>query len=645
MPEKFYLTTAIDYVNSSPHLGTAYEKIAADCLVRAHRRLGCDVRFVMGNDEHSTNVEKAAKAAGLTPREYTDRMEGVFRDAWERLDISYDDFIRTSEPRHHAAVREIVRRVREAGWLRKDKYSGWYCEGCEAFYTEKDLVDGLCPNHRTKPRWVEEENWFFALSRFQGPLLEHIRANPGFIRPPARRNEIVSFLESGLSDISVSRAGVTWGIAFPDDPDHVVYVWFDALTNYLSATGFGTDDAASARWWPADVHVVGKDITRFHCVIWPAMLMAAGLPLPRTVFGHGFIYHSGEKMSKSLGNIVNPLEVVARTGPDALRYFLLREISFGKDGDFTWDGFITRTNADLANDLGNLLKRTTEMTLKFLDGRIAAGRDAGPDRTGLAAVAAVAARDVEAAYRDLDPTAALEAAWQLVRAANRAVQETKPWELAKDPARADELAGVLSEILEAIRIAGELLEPAIPRKARRLRERLGLPGDPAPWREACAWRDRPAWVVRPGEPLFPRLDRAAAESAPPPETAAATPAAAKAAKAAKDGAGGGALTIDRFRETELLVATIETAERVEGADRLLRLSLDLGREKRQVVAGIAAHYAPETLPGRQVVIVANLEPAVIRGVESRGMILAAKAGEKLTLLAPGDAIAPGAKVS
>ncbi len=375
MSRKFYVTTAIDYVNSKPHLGTAYEKIAADCIARARRLSGDDVLFVMGNDEHSVNVEKAARAAGQTPREYTDRMEAEFRTAWKRLDVSFDDFIRTSEPRHHAAVQEILRRVRDRGFITKSKYAGWYCEGCEAFYTEKDLVDGKCPNHGTVPKWLEEENWFFKLSSFRDRLLAHITENADFIRPATRRNEIVAFLEGGLEDLSISRAGLTWGIPFPDDPGHVVYVWFDALTNYISAAGFATDDAKFAKWWPADCHIVGKDITRFHCVIWPAMLMAADLPVPRSVFGHGFIYHSGVKMSKSLGNIVNPLDVVDVTGADPLRYFLLREIPFGKDGDFTWDAFLGRYNADLANDLGNLVKRTVDMTVKFAGGAIAGGKD------------------------------------------------------------------------------------------------------------------------------------------------------------------------------------------------------------------------------------------------------------------------------
>jgi methionyl-tRNA synthetase len=609
VPRKLYLTTAIDYVNSRPHVGTAYEKIAADCIARAHRRLGFDVLFVMGNDEHSTNVEKAARAEGLSPAEYCDRMEGVFRDVWRRLDISYDDFIRTTQPRHRAAVNELVRRVRANGWIRRDKYAGLYCDGCEAFYTEKDLVDGKCPNHGTTPRWVEEENWFFRLSAFGDRLLQHLQAHPEFVRPATRKNEIVAFLEAGLEDISISRAGVTWGIPFPDDPAHVVYVWFDALTNYLSAVGFGTDEAKLAKWWPADVHVVGKDITRFHCIIWPAMLMAADVPLPRSIFGHGFIYHSGTKMSKSLGNIVNPLDVVDVTGADALRYFLLREITWGKDGDFTWDGFIARTNADLANDLGNLLKRTTDMAAKFALGEVC-GRGRRESH-GLASGGGDGGARGDGGVRGADLSGALTALWLLVRRANQAIQESKPWEVAKDTARRGELADLLAELLEAIRIVAELAEPAIPAKARALRRQLGLAeSDAAPWSASCAWNPGRGWRVATGEPLFPRIDRtsdgegeAAASRAVAPKRAASAKTSTTKPAAAPPAA---SIPIDRFRDVQLVVATVISAERVEGANRLLKLTVDLGFEQRQVVAGIAEHFKPEELPGRQVVVVANL---------------------------------------
>jgi methionyl-tRNA synthetase len=631
--ETFYLTCAIDYLNARPHLGHAYEKITADCIVRAQRLLGKDVRFVVGADEHGTKVEKAAREAGVTPQEYTDGLAREFRRTFDRLNISYDDYIRTTEPRHQDGVLEILRRVRENGWITTSTYTGWYCEGCEAYYTEKDLADGLCPVHETRPRWVEEENFFFRLSAFQERLLEHYREYPEFIRPETRRNEVAAFVEGGLQDLSISRSrsGVSWGIPFPDDPDHVVYVWFDALTNYISALGFGRDEEAFRKYWPANVHVVGKDITRFHCVIWPAMLMAAGIPLPKCVFGHGFIYQRGAKMSKSLGNIVNPLDVVDVTGADALRYFLLREITFGKDGDFTWEAFTGRYNADLANDLGNLVQRVTDMTAKFLGGAIEAGADAGIDRTGLRDTASDAVVAAVHAYERFDLSEAIVAAWTLVRRANQVVQETAPWEMAKDEGRRDELAGVLSDILESVRVAAALLEPAMPEQCARILARIGLPDDAGTvWSASTVWRERPAWKVGRGEPLFPRVK-------PPADADSAAPK--PAATDAKT------LTIDAFRDVELVVAEVREAEPVPGADRLLKLKLDAGGEERQVVAGIAEHYPPADLVGKQVVLVANLAPATIRGVESRGMILAAKKGKKLVLLGPQGEIAPGAKIS
>jgi methionyl-tRNA synthetase len=357
---------------------------------------------------------------------------------------------------------------------------------------------------------VEEENWFFRMSAFRDRLLAHYREHPEFVRPATRRNEIVAFVEGGLNDVSISREKGGWGIPFPDDPRHVVYVWFDALTNYLSAVGLGTDDAKLAKWWPADVHVVGKDITRFHCVIWPAMLMAAGIELPRCVFGHGFIHHRGTKMSKSLGNIVNPVDVVERTGADALRYFLLREIVFGNDGDFTWDAFVSRYNADLANDFGNLAKRTTDMTARFLRGTIPAGAGAG-DRTGLRAFADDVARRAAASYRDFDLSGALVAIWELVRRANQVVEATRPWEIAKDGARRGELADVLAELLEAVRIVAHLAEPALPDSAPEVRARLGRGAEPGLWESALVWHANRGWTVSPGEPVFPRIAAAPAE--------------------------------------------------------------------------------------------------------------------------------------
>jgi methionyl-tRNA synthetase len=646
LSKKFYLTTAIDYVNSKPHLGTAYEKVAADCIARSRRLLGEDVLFVMGNDEHSVNVEKSARAAGLAPKEYTDRMEAEFRIAWKKLDISFDDFIRTTEPRHTASVHELLRRVAANGYITRAKYSGWYCEGCEAFYTEKDLIDGKCPNHKTVPRWVEEENYFFKLSQFRDRLLEHIRSHPDFIRPQTRKNEIVAFLESGLEDLSISRAGLSWGIPFPDDPKHVVYVWFDALTNYISAAGFGTDEARFRKWWPADCHIVGKDITRFHCVIWPAMLMAADIELPRSVFGHGFIYHSGVKMSKSLGNIVNPLDVVNVTGADPLRYFLLREITFGKDGEFSWDSFLGRYHADLANDLGNLVKRTVDMTVKFCGGVLE--EDSPAPATELRALVAERVSTIPRAYESFQLSEALVQTWELVRRANGVIESTKPWELAKTPSGRPKLLAVLSELLETIRIVAHLLEPVIPKSSREILAHVGVAAKPGEtWATTTVWRDKRAWRVESHPPLFPRIEM-------PKEDV--SPAAAKASPANDDHAPAGPssandptiasfIDFETFREIRLVVATVVSAEKISGASRLLKLDLDLGSEKRQVVSGIAEHFRPEDLPGKQVVLVANLKPAKIRGIDSQGMILVAQSGGRMTLLGPTTEIDAGAEIS
>ena len=467
---KFYLTTAIDYVNSRPHLGTAYEKIAADVIARYKRLSGVDTRFMMGNDEHSQNVFQRARELSKEPLTFCDEMETAFREVWGRLDISFDDFIRTTESRHRTAVTTLVSRIADAGDIYEGFYEGWYCVSCEAFKQEKDLIDGNCPVHQKPPDWIKEKNYFFRLSRYQQRLRAHYDQHPGFLEPESRRNEILRLIEAGLEDISMSRTGQSWGIPLPSDPKSVVYVWVDALINYASAVGYGVDDSLFAKWWPADLHVIGKDITRFHCVVWPAMLMSAGLPLPGQVFGHGWVHWRGQKMSKSLGTVVDPLEAADRLGPDPLRFYLAKEIAFGQDGDFTWERFEDRYNVDLANNFGNLVSRVVSMVHRYRQGRlIVPSREPGP--------LARKATEAVAAYREAMDSYALqqgiEAALSLVDATNEYITTVEPWIVAKDPGREDELDRQLCDMAESVRIAATLLSPVMPSACREVLSRVG----------------------------------------------------------------------------------------------------------------------------------------------------------------------------
>ena len=644
--DRFYLTTAIDYVNSRPHLGHALEKIAADVIARYKRMTGVDTRFVVGNDEHSQNVFKKARELGLDPLEYCDRMEREFRTAWERLDISFDDFIRTTEARHKAGVQELMRRCRDAGDIYEGLYEGWYCVSCEAFKQEKDLVDGACPIHLTKPDWIREKNYFFRLSKYAQPLLEHIAAHPEVIEPDVRRNEILRLIEAGLDDISVSRAGQSWGIPVPWDEGSVVYVWFDALINYASAVGLGTDEAMFAKWWPADLHIIGKDITRFHCVIWPAMLMSAGLPVPKQVFGHGWVHSRGVKMSKSLGNVVDPLDAVSKLGPDPLRLYLTKEIAWGSDGDFTWERFEERYNVDLANNYGNLVSRIAAMADRYREGRVSAQGGDG----SLAALARQAVTDWRTAMDGYALERAAAAAYRLIDRTNEFIAESEPWALAKDPAKASELDRVLWDASEALRVATVMLSPIMPRSTTEILRRLG---EGVADRAALDWRAAGARTIEKGANLWPRIEvttvdektpemvpgvtPAAGSHSPQQPAADATPAPAQpAAAAAAPAAAAPAtpkITIDDFLKIDLRVAKVLTAERVPKSKKLIKLTLDLGYEQRTLAAGIAEAYEPEALIGRHVVIVANLEPRALMGIESNGMVLAASPdGGKPTLI-------------
>lgn len=502
---KFYITTAIDYVNSKPHLGTAYEKIGADVIARYKRRQGIDTFFLMGTDEHSLNVERQARAQGVEPQVYCDRMAVKFKEVWAALNLSYNDFIRTTEPRHIKAVQQLLARIKEKGDLAKGHYRGWYCVSCEAFIREKDLLEGKCPTHGKEPQWVEEENYFFSLAKYQQPLLDHIKNNPQFIQPEVRRNEIINVIKGGLEDISVTRSSVGWGIPVPFAAQQVVYVWFDALINYLS--GIGYPDESYARYWPCDLHVIGKDITRFHCIIWPAMLISAGIPLPKTVFGHGFVYLGEAKMSKTQGTVVDPLEIVAKFGADPLRYFLMREIPFDRDGEFTQEKFTARYHADLADDLGNLLHRVLNMVHKYNQGTVyqaAAGADS-PSEDLRRTVSQVAA-DYEKYMNNYQLSQSLNSIWTLVSRTNRYVEETSPWALNKQ-GQVEKLRAVLYHLVESIRIIAILIDPFLPQTARNIWEQIGAPGDFSKllFSENVNWGLIPdGFKIAEPKPLFPK---------------------------------------------------------------------------------------------------------------------------------------------
>jgi len=504
--DKYYITTAIDYVNARPHLGTAYEKIGADCLARFRRLCGVDTYFLMGTDEHSTNVEKEAVKLGKSPQAYTDEMAVQFEKTWAALHISYDQFIRTTDPRHMKSVQYLFQRIHENGYIYEGEYEGLYCEGCEEFKVEKDLVDGNCPRHNTPPQHIKEKNYFFALSKFGERLREHTLANPDFIRPDIRRNEILAVIESGLEDVSVSRKGKQWGVPLPIDEDQVVYVWFDALINYISAIGYGPEPGELfQKLWPCDCHIIGKDITRFHCLIWPAMLMAADVPVAHSVFGHGFVYNRGEKMSKTIGNIVDPIDLAGFFGADALRYLMLKEIAYDRDGDFTVEQFVTRYNAELANELGNLFSRTLSMTKKYLDGAVPAWTDAAA--TDFARITDGVVDEYHARMDRLEFDRGLQALWRAVQGANRYVEERKPWAQAKAE-ETGALGDTLRVLLEIMRMSATLCQPFMPVKAAEMRTQLGLSSDFTKMRLDEASQPGDTSWAQTGESavLFPKLE-------------------------------------------------------------------------------------------------------------------------------------------
>jgi methionyl-tRNA synthetase len=626
--------------------------MVADAVARAHRLMGDEVFFLTGTDEHGQKVERAAQKAGLSASAFADRVAQQFRDLLPMLNIANDDFIRTTEPRHHRAAQELWRRVRDSGYIYKGKYEGWYCTVDEVFVPDKQLQDGRCPICGNAVERIAEESYFFKLSAFQAPLVEHYRRHPEFVTPGIRRNEMLAFLEAGLEDLSVSRTSFTWGIPVPDDPAHVMYVWFDALTNYLTAVGYGGGDRAMfEKYWPADVHLIGKEIVRQHAIYWPAFLMAAGLPLPTRVVSHGWWLMEGAKMSKSRGNVVRPQAYIERFGLDALRYFVFREMAFGQDASFGDEVFLTRYNADLANDLGNLVSRATTMVHRYCGGVVPA-----PDVAMLARepehVLALSIDtligSVKSAIESFQLSAALREIWNVIGGTNRYIVTREPWTLAKAADRRAELETALYVAADTLRIVAELIRPFMPATGERTLLMLGV--DPAPRSWTTLARGALAAGTRLGETtqLFPRIEHSVEElrqmadvpntpKAPPPGTPEAQPPSILEAKPP--------ITIDDFMKVELRVAKVLAAERVPKSNRLLKLTVDVGTEQRTIVAGIAEAYEPDTLVGRTVVVVFNLRPAKLMGVESDGMVLAASpdAG-KPAIVTFDEPPAPGTRV-
>jgi len=648
MTRKFYITTPIYYVNARPHIGHAYTTIACDTIARRHRMLGDDTFFLTGTDEHGQKIERAAETAAKSPQQYADEISGEFRGLWKRMGISNDDFIRTTEERHVKRAQELFKRIRDNGYIYKGTYTGQYCVSDE-LYVDGAQPGDPCPTCGRITETVHEENYFFKLSAFQDKLLE-LYANPDFIRPEARRNEVIAFVRSGLRDLSISRSTFSWGIPVPDDPKHVIYVWLDALANYITAIGFGSAHAgaqeAFKKYWPADVHMIGKEIVRFHCVYWPAFLLAAGLPLPKAIVAHGWLLFEENKMSKSRGNIVRTETILDVLGADALRYFLLREVVFGQDGSFSFDALVQRYNSDLANGIGNLASRTLTMINRYFSAEVPYPSHAAAKRPADEVVAQTAAkviREFGELFDQFQFSRALEAVWGLIATVDKYIVENEPWSLGEkhdDESRA-RLATVLYTSAEALRIATALSYPVIPDATARIWQQLGLGDIKKLDLTRLAWGQL-ALGTKLGDvhPVFPRADKSAIErmqkmedhqrapiveeardSAPPATPAKPQPAASVPADAVATS--NGKITIDDFAKVELRVGQIKVAERVPKSDKLLRLEIDIGIEVRQVLAGIVEAYAPETLVGRKVVIVANLAPRKMRGLESNGMIVAA----------------------
>lgn len=675
MKPTYYITTPIYYPSNKLHIGNAYTTIACDALARYKRLRGYDVYYLTGTDEHGQKLQERAAEEGKQPLEFIDPIVDWIRDLWDKLDISYDDFIRTTQPRHKEVVEKIFQRLLDQGDIYLGEYEGYYCVPDEAFWTETQCKTDkgyYCPDCGREVKKVKEKNYFFRMSKYQDRLLQYIEDNPDFIQPESRRNEMINnFLKPGLQDLSVSRSTFDWGIKVPSDPEHVIYVWIDALTNYISALGYLTeDDSKYRRYWPANVHMVGKDILRFHTIYWPILLMALDVPLPKKVFGHGWLLMPDGKMSKSKGNVIDPKLLIDRYGSDGVRYFLLREINFGQDGIFTPESFVQRLNYDLANDIGNLLSRTTTMIEKYFDGVVPAPQDAGEPDDSLIELAKKTKGLVEEHMEEMRFSNALAHIWELVGRTNKYIDETMPWNLAKSEETKGRLATVMYNLAESIRICSILLQPFMTKAPSKIWDQLGILGkeEVTNWDSAGVWGVLPAGsIVSRKELLFPRLD-VQAELAFIDESTADARRQAEENKKKQEALEGGSsvnestvnqtesavaekpadakeeIGIDDFGKVELRVAQVTECVKHPNADKLLILQLDLGYEKRQVVSGIAKYYTPEEMVGKKVIVVANLKPVKLRGELSQGMILAASAGDQLTLATVDPSMPNGAIV-